>query len=116
MPGIQLFIDVDALDGAGGIGALEQIVGRCSALLVFMSDGYFDSKNCQRELRSALAYGLPLVLVRETDATKGGLSLYELVQQCPEDLRDEVFAFPVIDLQRVKDFQQVERPVIRGCG
>ena len=39
MPGLRLFLDVDDLEEAGGIGALEQIVGQCSALLVLMSDG-----------------------------------------------------------------------------
>ena len=38
--------DVDDLDEAGGIGALEQIVGTCNMLLVVMTDGYFHSKNC----------------------------------------------------------------------
>ena len=38
--------DVDDLDEAGGIGALERIVGMCNMLLVVMTDGYFHSKNC----------------------------------------------------------------------
>ena len=39
LPELELFIDVDSLDEAGGIGALEQIVSQCHALLVFLSAG-----------------------------------------------------------------------------
>ena len=70
------------------------------------------SKNCMRELRAALAYGLPLVIVRETDIKKGGLPLEELVEQCPTELRDQVFAFPVVEWHRVKDFQLVSLRLI----
>jgi hypothetical protein len=84
MPGLRLFLDVDDLEEAGGIGALEDIVGQCSTLLVFLSDGCeacnvsnlvprtcsccacgtpppafarvadFSSTNCLRELRTAV--------------------------------------------------------------
>ena len=45
---------------------LEEIVeARCGALLVVVTDGYFRSKNCLRELGAALHAKKPLILVHE---------------------------------------------------
>ena len=67
----------------------------------------FESRNCRRELNSALEKELLLVLVRETDAVHGGLSLAELKHQCPPEMRERVFKYPHIGWQRIKDFQLV---------
>ena len=41
-------------------------------VLIFLSNGYFESANCVREVRAAHAAKKPLVLVHETDEAKGG--------------------------------------------
>ena len=45
--------------------------------------------------------------MRETDAVHGGLPLASLREQCPDELRAAVFAHPVVEWQRVRDFQLV---------
>ena len=112
VPGLRIFLDVDDLDEAGGIGELEAIVTKCSTLLVILSDGYFQSKNCLRELNAALDTDTPLVLVHERDPARGGLSLERLRLQCPEALRERVFAYRVVEWQRIKPFQLVSLRLI----
>mmetsp|Transcript_10259 Transcript_10259/g.27318 ORF Transcript_10259/g.27318 Transcript_10259/m.27318 type:complete len:316 (+) Transcript_10259:108-1055(+) len=107
IPGVRLFLDVEDLDNAGGIGALEQIVGRCGGLIVFLSDGYFASKNCQRELTAAVDQALPLVLVRERDKDHGGLDADLLRKQCPVEIKDRIFSRPLIEWHRIGEFQVV---------
>ena len=60
-------------------------------VLVFLSRGYFLSANCLREVRHALAVDKPIVLIHEVDRNKGGATLQELKDECPEDLRAAVF-------------------------
>ena len=72
---LRIFLDVDVSDMQLGEGALEQYVQRSANVLVFFSEGYATSKNCMRELRSAVKYGKPLIPVIEMDPTKGGLSM-----------------------------------------
>lgn len=57
-----------------------------------------------RELRAAVDLGRPIVLVRETETAKGGLSIEELREQCPPDLREAVFACPVVRWLRLTEF------------
>ena len=112
VPGLRIFLDLDYLDEAGGIGELEAIVAKCSTLLVVLTDGYFHSKNCLRELKAALDADTPLVLVHEPEPARGGLPLELLRIQCPEALRERVFAHRVVEWQRIKPFQLVSLRLI----
>ena len=80
--GVRIFLDVDDLKD---IGALEQYIETSAGVLIFLSRGYFYSRNCLREARKAVVLGRPLVLVHEADPSKGGLPLNELRLQCPAD-------------------------------
>ena len=60
-------------------------------MLIFLSKGYMYSRNCLREARAAMANNTPLVLVREADPSKGGLSMASVREECPFDLRPFVF-------------------------
>ena len=51
LPGIRIFLDVDDLND---IGKLEEEIVSSQKTLVFVSKGYFESKNCLRELVRAL--------------------------------------------------------------
>ena len=55
-----------------------------SAVLIFVSRGYFASANCMRELLRAVLTGKPLISMLEPEAIHGALSL----QQIKDALRD----------------------------
>ena len=42
------------MDDLDDIGRLEDYVERSSAVVIFLSAGYLESKNCMRELRCAV--------------------------------------------------------------
>jgi hypothetical protein len=50
--------------------------------------------SCLREIRAAVAHEKPLILVHESDPTKGGAPLKELKEMCPADLRHAIFSEP----------------------
>jgi hypothetical protein len=66
-------------------------VDESTVILLFLSRGYFCSRNCLREIKAAKARDKPLLLVLETNETKGGLTLEEAREECPEELREYVF-------------------------
>jgi hypothetical protein len=53
-------------------------------VLIFLSRGYFCSRNCLREVRACKEQKKPILLVHETDDTKGGLTIEEAREECPE--------------------------------
>ena len=75
---VRIFLDVDDLKE---IGDLEGYVNRSSAVLVFISDGYAESKNCMRELRSAVRLGKRLIPVLECEPKHGGLTQQAMREQ-----------------------------------
>ena len=75
VPEIACFLDVDDLHE---IGDLEGYVERSQTILVFCSRGYLESKNCARELTSAVRQGKPLIALLDPEAKHGGMSLLEV--------------------------------------
>ena len=51
LPGVRVFLDVDDLDN---IARLEEEIRASLSVLIFVSRGYFESKNCLREFATAL--------------------------------------------------------------
>ena len=47
LPSVKIFLDVDDLDN---IKKLEKYVGQSALIMLFLSKGYFESKNVLREL------------------------------------------------------------------
>ena len=107
-------------------------------ILFFLSQGYFRSKarqpptdvvsapglhpprpppapqNCLREVRSSLEMNKPIVLVQEADPTKGGGTMEELREDCPEALQRIIFERhrPHAVWMRAEDFQRVSLKII----
>lgn len=118
--GMKIFLDVDDLQD---IGALEAYIDETMVVLVFLSRGYFTSRNCLREARASMQRNKPILLVHETDASKGGFTLEEARAECPEDLRDFMFGpvgyeRPIIPWHRITVFQlctlkEIARNVLR---
>jgi len=88
LPGVSIFLDVDDLLD---VSALESYIEKSAVVLIFLSKGYFFSKNCLREVRCSEQNDKPLVLVNEADLSKGGIALKDSRAECPEDLRSFVF-------------------------
>ena len=68
VPELSIFLDVDDLED---ISDLEGYIDATHNVLVFCSKGYFQSKNCMRELRSTVAKGLPIIAVLDPDSAAG---------------------------------------------
>ena len=114
LPAIRVFLDVDDL---ADISRLELYIRQSAAVVVLLTRGYFDSKNCLREVRAALAAGKPIILVHEADAAKGGTTLAEQQAACPSDLRHALFGgdssvVPIVVFFRLRDFQQLSLKVL----
>ena len=104
VPDASIFLDVEDLDD---ISRLEEYVSASAVVLLFLSRGYFLSRNCLREVRAALASEKPLVLVHETDPSKGGAPLEEIIRECPDELREAIFrGRDVIPWLRLGHFQR----------
>ena len=92
--------DLEAID------LLEEYVDASAAVLIFLSGGYFLSRNCKREAVAAVERRKPLVLVHETNLQKGGAPLSNLEAECPHELRAPIFeGRQVIPWRRLGHFQ-----------
>ena len=79
LPELRVFLDVD-VDGLE-LAQLEAYIGRSRTVLVYCSSGYFQSRNCMRELRAAVAARTPLVALMESEPSHGGLTMAEVRRQ-----------------------------------
>jgi hypothetical protein len=70
LPGVKVFLDIDNLEE---IGDLERYVKESQCVLIFLSHGYFSSRNCRRELECAILSHKVLAIVHEEDRTHGGV-------------------------------------------
>ena len=90
------------------IGELENYVNSTACMVFFLSRGYFQSRNCLREVRAALAQKKPCVLVHEADDSHGGLTIQAAKDECPRELREIIFTHCEYDM--VGDVFQVRHP------
>ena len=86
---------------------LPEHVSASAVVCLFISQGYFLSRNCIKEIHAALEFEKPLLLVAETDPQHGGAPLPELIAECPEELRSRIFdgERPIIPWLRIGEFQ-----------
>ena len=105
LPGIDIFLDVDDLKE---IGDLELYVQQSGCILIFLSRGYFYSINCMREAQASTDQKKPVVLLREDDLNKGGITLADSRQECAgkPEVSDYVFTGrPVTVWKRIQEHQ-----------
>ena len=108
LTGVSVFLDVDDLED---IGALEEYIEKTAVIMIFVSKGYFKSKNCLREVKGTLKMKKPLSLVH--DPVRGGAPLKTIMDdECPPEYFTDVFKDfgkdrNVIIFHRIKDFQVV---------
>ena len=112
------------MDDLVEIGELENYVRGTSCMILFLSRGYFRSKNCLKEIFATVEQMKPWVLVHEADPGKGGLTLQASKDECPSELHDIIFTHSeymaldgklnitcsagprqVVTWMRIKDFQ-----------
>ena len=84
------------------------------SILIFLSKGYFFSASCKKEVAATLANGNPVMLLQETDPNRGGTSMEQTLEDCPDDWREEIFMprRPIIPWHRVKEFKIVSLKMI----
>ena len=79
LPGLLIWLDVEDLKD---ISALEQYIDQVQAIAILITNGYFGSKNCMRELVQCVSTSKPLMAIAERDPAHGGLTEGEARQQC----------------------------------
>jgi len=127
IPTLRVFLDVDDLVE---LSDLEGYIERSTAVLVYVSKGYFHSKNCMRELIAATTKQKPMIALCDSDASHGGLALAEvrpalfegttfyekwgmsLDTPRGEALYDHLFSSEVIEWNRIGHFQDVTMRLI----
>lgn len=77
VPSLSIFLDVDDLRTGTGF----EYVDVSSVMVVYITDGYFFSPNCMRELLRAIFKRVRLCAVVEHDPSKGGLSREQMTEQ-----------------------------------
>ena len=101
---MKIFLDVDDLED---LQFLERDIKATAVVMIFLTKSYFKSANCQRELRASEREDKPLILLRETAPSKGGLLVPALIEECPEELR--AFVFREDRLKQMVPFYRHER-------
>ena len=101
LPGLQVFLDVDDLEE---IGALEDYVDKSDVILVLATRGYFESRNCLRELQFAVKAKKQIICMIEPDRAKGGLTLPEIKEQLKAEvaLKLDVELVPELNPERYR--------------
>ena len=78
IPEVSIFLDVDDLEV---IGDLDRYIASSSAVLVFVTAPYVQSKNCIIELRSSVQRATPLIQLVDYNAEQGGLSAADVERE-----------------------------------
>ena len=81
VPEFSIFLDVDDLED---IANLPSYLERTRCVLVFCSQGYFQSKNCMIEIRSTVFKKKPIIPVLDPDRSRGGLPKEQIREQLIE--------------------------------
>jgi len=101
-----------SVDDLKDIGDLEKYIERTDVIQIFLSKGYFGSRNCLREVSATLEKGRPYIFVQEIDAAKGGGSLEALKLELTDvDQRRRLFdGRSATHWYRIQEFQVASKP------
>lgn len=120
-------LQVEDLDD---ISNLQGYIARTQKVLIYCSQGYFQSKNCMIELRSTVVKKKSIITLMEPEKSKGGLTQAEIQSQLidadasyatwgfdegkprGEELFTELFATKYIEWNRIGCFQDVTMRLI----
>jgi len=103
LPHASIFLDTDDLKD---IGALEEYIDQSRLIMVFVSKGYFLSRNCLRELNHAVASHKAIALMY--DPVRGGATLDDIYsKEVPTHLQHIFKGRDMITWHRIKEFQQI---------
>jgi hypothetical protein len=118
------------VDDLEEIGDLEGYIDRTYTMLIYSSRGYFQSKNCMRELVSTTTKQKPAIALVDPDASRGGVSKEQASVQLIDAetyfdkwgfgeavpsgsaLHAHLFAFEPIEWNRIGHFQDVTMRLI----
>ena len=98
------------MDDLRDIGDLELYIAQSMVINVFLSHGYFKSRNCLREVQATVETWKPFMITHEIDTSKGGGSLNEMkVELGDTRLCDVIFSKErrITTWYRIADFQLV---------
>jgi len=127
IPSVKVWLDVDDLQE---IGNLEGYINAVKKVLIYCSKGYFDSKNCVRELIAAAKRGKPVIAIVDLDESRDGLSLQQVHEQVlraadhyeewgievgaphGQELFDHLFTIEPIEWNYIGHFQDVTMRLI----
>lgn len=79
-------------------------------MLLFLSRGYFRSRNCLREVYATVEQKKSWVLVHETDVGKGGLTIQASKDECPPELREIIFTQCHYHKEEATGLLRIRRP------
>jgi hypothetical protein len=93
LPGLKVWLDVDELKD---ITKLEESVAESSVFILYYSKGYFQSKNCRREIYAAIYFDKPIILLYEGDDSV----LEEMKDECIDNCvgYDGEYDYPRVEL------------------
>ena len=69
LPGLEIFLDVDVADL--DIGDLEGYIAATDVVLIYLTQGYLQSRNCMRELTAATQQGKHIIALLDSEPSKG---------------------------------------------
>ena len=112
LPGVSVFLDVDNLRS---IDTLEEEISDSAVVMILATKGYFQSKNCLREVNATLEQEKRFCV--GVDLVRGGAPLPDIEAECSEEMQLDVFGPPsarreVIIWHRIKAFQMVSITLI----
>ncbi len=94
MPGLKIWLDVDEL---AGMDELEESVKASAVFVIYYSRNYFWSKNCQRELYTAIQLEKPIIVIYKGDRT----DLERMVQSCISNCNGDGSSGSTVILHRI---------------
>jgi len=127
MPALRIFLDVDDLKEGRGMEGIDST----HVILTFLTQGYFLSPNCMREMLRAVTTGKPIIVVG-TQEKGGGIPINEVRDHIEialrrlkawglnnevkewgyevptaDEMHDALFRYPTVEFDPIAPFQMI---------